>query len=181
MADPPQRKRELDDLLLRCQGRLLARIRWMLGEGARQTAESGDFLAQVSMTVLQQGDDLRWNDESHFLNLATRIARHQLIDRTRRHHHRERRLASFTASLCLEDPGAATPSDVLELGEQVDRLLGALEQLPANYQRVIELRHFEGLTFADIAEQLEGTDNSVEILHRRALARLAVLLERPAG
>lgn len=176
MIEPSARRRELEELLERCHGRLLARIRWMLGARARQTAESGDFMASVSVKLLEDADVLHWNDEMHFLNLATRIVRNQLIDRQRQH--RAERFARFTTSFGVADSHAPGPIEASEFGEQVDILLGALEALPASYQRVIELRHFEELAFGDIAGRLGGTENSVEILHRRAVAKLGAMLRR---
>jgi len=176
MDQPSAPHPELQAMLLRCQSRLLARIRWMLGERARQTAETQDFLALMSIELLERGDRLHWQDETHFLNLATRVARNQLIDRQRHNRRLAERFTRFTTALGLADQDAAAPVAAVELDEQMERLLAAMESMPENYQRVVELRHFEQLSFSDIAGVLGGSENSVEILHRRAIARLGRLL-----
>ena len=51
-------------------------------------------------------------------------------------------------------------------------LADVLKQLPADYREVLILRHLEGLTFAQVAKRLERTDDSVQKLWVRALARL---------
>ncbi|MCI0639207.1 MAG: sigma-70 family RNA polymerase sigma factor [Gemmataceae bacterium] len=56
--------------------------------------------------------------------------------------------------------------------EQAVLLADALERLPQDYREVIVLRHLEGLTFPQVAERMERTQDSVEKLWLRALARL---------
>ena len=51
-------------------------------------------------------------------------------------------------------------------------LADVLKQLPADYREVLILRHLEGLTFAQVAQRLRRTYDSVQKLWVRALARL---------
>ena len=69
-----------------------------------------------------------------------------------------------------------TPSQSASRQEQVDLLLEALAELPDDKQRVVELRDFEGLSFAEIARAMGRSENAVQLLHTRALARLAGIL-----
>ncbi|MCA8953674.1 MAG: hypothetical protein KDE27_29445, partial [Planctomycetes bacterium] len=91
---------EAEAMLARCQDRLQRRIRWMMGEKARGAGDTDDFLGEVTVRILDQCESLTWRDEAHFLALATRIARHLVIDRVRRP--RLRRFESLTASLVAE-------------------------------------------------------------------------------
>jgi RNA polymerase sigma-70 factor (ECF subfamily) len=50
--------------------------------------------------------------------------------------------------------------------------------LPPDYREVIIGRHFEGLTFRDLAERLERTEDSVQKIWMRGLAKLEVILFR---
>lgn len=61
--------------------------------------------------------------------------------------------------------------------EQAVLLADALERLPADYREVIILRHLEGLPFPQVAARMERTEDSVQKLWVRALARLRQVFE----
>ena len=65
-----------------------------------------------------------------------------------------------------------SPSQQAMHREQSVLLADALAQLPEDYREVIILRHFEELTFPDVARRMERTQDSVEKLWLRALVRL---------
>lgn len=67
---------------------------------------------------------------------------------------------------------SATPSQHLLRREQSVLIADALQQLPENYREVILLRHWEDLTFPQIAERMQRSVDSVEKLWLRALAKL---------
>jgi RNA polymerase sigma-70 factor (ECF subfamily) len=56
--------------------------------------------------------------------------------------------------------------------EQAVLLADALEQLPDDYREVIILRHLEGLTFPEVARRMQRSQDSVEKLWLRGLAKL---------
>jgi RNA polymerase sigma-70 factor (ECF subfamily) len=74
----------------------------------------------------------------------------------------------------IVDP-TATPEDLASLAEERRTLRDALEQLPADQQRVIELR-LAGLTGPEIAEALNRSHGAVKMLQLRAVNRLRELL-----
>ena len=51
-------------------------------------------------------------------------------------------------------------------------LADALDRLPADYREVIVLRHLEGISFVEIATLMERSEDSVQKLWVRGLARL---------
>jgi len=65
-----------------------------------------------------------------------------------------------------------SPSQQAVRREQAVLLADALVALPADYREAIILRHLEGLTFPEVARRMERTQDSVEKLWLRALARL---------
>jgi RNA polymerase sigma-70 factor (ECF subfamily) len=65
-----------------------------------------------------------------------------------------------------------SPSQQAAKREQAVVLADALEQLPADYREVIILRHLEGLTFPEISSRMERSQDSVEKLWLRGLAKL---------
>lgn len=84
-----------------------------------------------------------------------------------------------------ENPGPlayeAAPCEQLERQEEVDRLLGAVGQLPADQRRVVVLRSQWGLSFREIGEKLGRTEDAARMLWARALTALRRELARPAG
>jgi RNA polymerase sigma-70 factor, ECF subfamily len=65
-----------------------------------------------------------------------------------------------------------SPSQQAVQREQAVLLADALDRLPEDYREVIVLRHLEGLTFPEVARRMGRTQDSVDKLWVRALARL---------
>jgi RNA polymerase sigma-70 factor, ECF subfamily len=65
-----------------------------------------------------------------------------------------------------------SPSEIAVARESNLMIADSLESLPDDYRQVIFLRHFEGLSFAEVAESMQRSVDSVEKLWMRALARL---------
>jgi RNA polymerase sigma-70 factor (ECF subfamily) len=66
-----------------------------------------------------------------------------------------------------------TPSQCLSAGEQALRLKHALSRLPELQRRVIELRHRDGLSFAEIGRLTDRSAEAARKLWSRAIKRLA--------
>ena len=71
----------------------------------------------------------------------------------------------------------STPSQRASRREQAVLLADALACLPADYREVLVLRHFQGLTFPEVAARMGRSLDSVEKLWVRALPRLRRALE----
>jgi len=66
----------------------------------------------------------------------------------------------------------ASPSQNAMQREQAVLLADALARLPEDYREVLVLRHLQGLTFPEVARRMERSQDSVEKLWLRGLARL---------
>ncbi|MDP6445726.1 MAG: sigma-70 family RNA polymerase sigma factor [Pirellulaceae bacterium] len=66
----------------------------------------------------------------------------------------------------------STPSHSAMRRENAVLLANALDQLPSDYREVIVLRHLRGMTFPQIALQMNRTIDSVKGVWRRAIGRL---------
>ena len=75
----------------------------------------------------------------------------------------------------LADPGPS-PLQRLEREEVVNRVLAALERLPARYRVPLTLYHIDGLTHAKVARTLGVPEATVRSLVARARRKLASLL-----
>lgn len=159
---------------------LLERIRLMMGVEARRAAESDDFLQGVLCEVVRDFESLRQCDEQSFLRWATHLARNNIRDAVRRR--RERAVGSFASSIDWQPArgdaqAAAPPAEAARL-EDVDRLIDAMTKLPVDHRRVIELRDFDGLSFAEVGREMNRSENATQLLHFRALIGLGAALDR---
>lgn len=159
----------LEALVTRHGERLLSRIRLMLGAEARRRAESRDYLQSLLSRVIAELPGARVKDEQHFIAWATRIARNDLRDAARK----RRALAfdSLSASVWTPADGGG-PATAAANEEQRESLVSALESMAEDHRAVLELRHFEELSFRDIAERLERSEAAAQMLHSRALTQL---------
>jgi RNA polymerase sigma-70 factor (ECF subfamily) len=70
-------------------------------------------------------------------------------------------------------PGPApTASKQMVLRQEASRMLEGIGRLPREQQRVLEMRHFEGLGHEEIAERLGKSEAAVRQIWVRALKRL---------
>ena len=118
--------------------------------------------AQAARYDMQRGAVAAW--------LLT-LTRSRAIDRLRSKRARPDRPASEPAVVDVAD-AAATPDLQLLSAEQVDQVRGALRELPALQRVTLELAYYEGLSHAEIAEQLEQPLGTVKTRIRQGMIRL---------
>lgn len=76
--------------------------------------------------------------------------------------------------------GEPSPSRVVAAREEASRMLAVLDRLPAEQRAILALRHFEGLSHAEIAERLGRTPDAIRQAWVRALRSLRRALGAPA-
>lgn len=99
------------------------------------------------------------------------VAREQSLERSLNDSYTN--LASWLASNYTPPPERA------EINEQLIRLATAIERLPTDYRRAIELRHLQGRTLAETASVINRTPEATAMVIYRALATLRELMTRP--
>lgn len=102
------------------------------------------------------------------------MARSRMLDRLRR---RQRQTKVTDAVIALDPPGAsACPGEAVEMAERRDHVRSALEQLPPEQRRVLELVYYQGLNHREIAEQTGLALGTVKTRIRLGLEKLRSLL-----
>jgi RNA polymerase sigma factor (TIGR02999 family) len=140
------------------------------GESRSHTLQPSALVNEAFLR-LAQAKSIDWRDRGHFLALAARIMRHQLID-----HARARPNVRFTTLDALPERIAAGHSQ-FELAVAIDRLLEQLERESPQQRRVVELKFFLGLTDAEVAEALNIPMRSLQREWHRARRWLYERLE----
>lgn len=118
--------------------------------------------------------DIPWQDRSHFFSLAARIMRRILVD-----HAREKGTAKRGGgvhNLPIDDVIVVSP----EIGDDILALNEALAQLAEQDERmakILELRYFGGLTYAEMSEVTGLSSSTLDRELRFAKAWLSARLE----
>jgi len=159
-------------------------VRVQIGAKLRGKVDPGDIVQETFLEAHRQFTDFRGTTEAELLAWLRRILAGQFAQTLRRYlgtKGRDIRLeqemvAKLNQSSAALDRGFAasgsSPSQSAVRREHALLLADALNRLPADYREVIVLRHIEALSFAEAGERMERTENSVQKLWVRALARL---------
>lgn len=155
------------DEVLRLHGDAL----WRLTAGyAFQPADREDLYQEVLLAVWRALP--RFRGESSLRTFVYRIAHNRGMTFRGRVAARARREAEVPPDLRDSRPGADTTLDA-RLARQ--RLLEAVRRLPLSLSRTVMLS-LEGLSYAEIAEVMDITENNVGVRLHRARAALEELL-----
>ena len=146
--------------------------------------DASDLVQETFLKAHRNFGQFRGNTEEELVSWLRQILTNNLANLVRHYLGLKRRdvrlerqlAAEMDRSSRLMDGGliapGSSPSRQASCREQAVLLADVLKQLPADYREVLILRHLEGLTFAQVAERLGRTEDSVQKLWVRALARL---------
>lgn len=101
-----------------------------------------------------------WADRSHVLGLAANVMRHILVDHARAHNAGKRGDGQLQVTL-LEDMAGGTTSSTADV-LAVDEALTRLAEFDPRQAKILEMHFFAGLTFEEIALQLDVSTRTVK-------------------
>jgi len=161
----------------------LARVgRGQGAHGERATVDTTALVHEAYFKLASPGG-LAVEDRHHFLNLAARVMRHLLVDFARQRGAEKR--GGELISVALDDAGElAERRTELELSAELLTLDGALSELERSapdLARLVELRYFVGLSFAELVDVLGRSERTLKRDWRRARAFLLARLEGGAS
>lgn len=165
-------------------GRYLTRIenlvRLRMGVQLRTRESVSDLVQDAYLEALRTFDRFAPAGPRGFYRWLSQIVEHKIVDAHRRHFGAACRDARRQVAL---EGGAAddaarknrfdSPSAVLLRSESCKQVRDALDRLPEDYRRVIELRQFQMLSSAEVGEVMDRSPEAVRALLVRALKRLA--------
>src|ERR687895_424664 len=159
-----------EELYRRYQPRIAAFLRRKVGDPAR----AEDIAQDAFVSALRR---LRATDtEIDFKPWVFQIATNAAIDHWRRTSRAEEVSVDADEGMRQSDrarlTGSAGPDSVLVDKERFEHLRGAFDELSDMHTRILVMREFEGLSYREIAEQLDVSRGSVESTLFRARRRL---------
>ena len=181
----------VDRLLDRHLAGLRAFIRLRMGPTIRARESCSDLAQSVCREVLQHMDRFQYPGENAFKHwlYATALRkisnRHEYYTAAKRDAGLEVRPESQSSHTSADEVRLAdaykslhSPSKEVLAKEYIDHIEAGFDELPEDYREVVILSRFVGLSRAEIAKQMNRTEDSVRNLLHRALSRLAEILER---
>lgn len=144
----------------------------------------GSDIVQESMLAAQQGfSQFEGDTPEQLMAWLRQILLHDVYEvgrhykkTAKRHVDREVPLThEFKAISPIVDPKNTPKTDAL-IREDASRLREAMQQLPADYRRVLELRNWEQLTFAQVGEQMDRSEDAARKLWTRAILHLQQMI-----
>lgn len=161
-----------DELVRRHQGRVY-------GVAYRLTGNRDDALdvAQDALLKAYRRIDA-WQPTGTFVSWLMRLTANQAIDNIRKINRRRMEPLEFdTGGGSSREPSERLTEQAVREGEIEDRVQEALAVLSPSQRTVFVLRHYEGLSLAEIAPVLGCTVGSVKVHLFRALKKMRQELE----
>ena len=159
-----------DEIVRRYQGRLYA-------AAYRVTGNREDALDVAQESLMKAYNKIHaWKPTGGFLSWLLRLTTNQAIDhlrrRKRRHHERLDESFRNESEGAPVEPTVVDTEDAVYANEIDSRIRESLVVLSPMQRTVFVLRHFEGFSLAEIAEDLNCTVGSVKVHLFRAMKKL---------
>jgi RNA polymerase sigma-70 factor (ECF subfamily) len=167
---------------------LLLLARMEVGQRLQRKLDASDLVQETFLDAHRNFANFEGRTESQFLAwlrtiLAGKVAntiRHYVGTQGRDIRLEQELSASFDLSSLkldhLATTSVASPSQAAIKREQSVLMADTLQRLPEDYREVILLRHWEELSFPEIARRMSRSVDSVEKLWMRALARMRLVV-----
>jgi len=167
---------------------LHAFVRAHMGTRLRARESTADLVQSVCRELLTHQGRFQHPNEGAFQSWLFTTARRKIAHRARelgRHKRAADRELDGLSESTVAQLGAAyarisSPSGRALRAEEISRLEAAIDALPDDQREVITLAHLVGLSRAAIGAEMGKSEEAVRALLHRAMAKLALLLERAA-
>lgn len=154
----------------------------------RKKIDTSDVLQETEYQAVKDFPDFKGQEIGEFVNWLREILTTKRLKAARTYLTKKRDMTleqeldvglhESTQNLVSLVPGDDTsPLDQAMQRELELRVSDVLDQLPASQREVVELHHMKQLTLREVSEQLGKSENAIQKLWARALAKLSKLLK----
>jgi RNA polymerase sigma-70 factor (ECF subfamily) len=167
----------LEALFQKAYPGLLQAARFRLGSVLRRRMDTLDLAQTVYHDALRDLADYSYQGDGSFTRWLLGILENKIRSRLR-FFKAKRRSMKREVPLDLEtgvSTAGPTPPEVLLSAEDRERLEAAMDRLPAADREVILSRYYLALSWAEIARDLDTSEEAAQMRCKRALAKLKML------
>lgn len=176
----------LEALLERNLGWIRKRVSRRLGPLLRAKGETGDYVQDAMVDVLRYGPKFVMSDEAQFRALLAKIienvlcGRHDWFTAQRRSADRERPMERETILDFdrIRHASSTRPGEALERDESKEFARIGISLLEEADREIILLRQWDELSYLEIGERLQVSENTARMRFERALPKLARVVAR---
>ncbi len=176
-----------DQLFMRYYPRIKLLVKCHMLDKLKAQVEADDIIQDVYGEVFRNFHKFQYSDPDSFYKWIVTVIGWKIRDSDKYFFKTAKRQpaetyslsskasASDTSAMELGDCIASsqeTPSQIVMGKEGYQMLAKAMERLPANFRRVIQLRHLEQKTVQETAEEMSMRPNAVNVLFHRAQQKL---------
>lgn len=155
----------------------------VIGARLANKVDASDVVQQGLAAAVDRLDQFRGQEAAQWQGWLVAIVRNEARNMVRywrqdlRDAGREQALAAGSTVGFQPSDDLTSPGEKVEKREQAALLLSAVERLSPDHRRVIELRNFNGLDYAEIARQMGRSRDAVRQIWVRAVRDLRRSLE----
>ena len=140
-----------------------------------------DIVQNVFLEAVGTADQKEFKSEGHFRSWLSRVVENRIrktardFGRQKRDISKERPLMDTQGQVRSDRPGKSRqPISILEEFDELGRMEKAMEVLPEATRELLVMRFFDELTYAEIGERTERSEDAA----RKAVNRAVALLGR---
>ncbi len=173
----------IERLLWHYHDRLLRHAARKIGPDWQGKIEPEDVLQDAYINVFRNITKFTPEGEDSFYRWIAAIVSQCFIDRVRYHRRQKRdvtreigrRNVSQSRRMTLLEmckPETSTPSRVMRREDAVGAMIGCIATLPKEYQHIVQRLYLEEATLAEVAAELEKSEDAVRRMAGRAIERM---------
>lgn len=172
--------------------RVLRIVRARIGPKLRTRQDSMDIAQDAMIRVIQGLDQFEPQSEGALIHWISKLVENQIRDAADFHGAQKRRISREVPLTTdsdegpgllgrVQDPTQKTPSQILVLQEDLQKLEDTLDDLGSG-KEVILLRDYAGMTFKEIGKELGLSEDAARMQYVRAMDKLTdALANQDAG
>ncbi|MBU0506394.1 sigma-70 family RNA polymerase sigma factor [bacterium] len=180
----------LNLLLDRYMERILRIVRMRLGNKLRQKTESMDIVQEVMIRAIKGFDKFELKNEGAFIHWISKLIQNEISDLADYHKAQKRDMDKEykkpketddkNRSVIGQTPAKSMyrPSFQIQLKEDVLHLEHALDELKEEQREIIIMRQYEGMTFNEIGDELNISEDAARMKFARSMDKLTDIMTK---